>query len=64
MSPLEAYFHIRSILEHLNAVVAEQFASLMFEKSVSMTTETLRDNPGALFLCLGRPRSDQRGTYA
>jgi hypothetical protein len=35
MSPLEAYFHIRSILEHLNAVVAEQFASLLLEKSVS-----------------------------
>jgi hypothetical protein len=39
MSPLEAYFHIRAILEHLNAVVAEQFASLMFEKSVSVTAE-------------------------
>ncbi|CAF4550558.1 unnamed protein product [Rotaria sp. Silwood1] len=34
MSPMEAYFHIRSILEHLNAVVAEQFASLLFEKSI------------------------------
>ncbi|CAF0768983.1 unnamed protein product [Rotaria sordida] len=34
MSPMEAYFHIRSILEHLNAVVAEQFASLLLEKSI------------------------------
>ncbi|CAF3687506.1 unnamed protein product [Adineta steineri] len=32
MSPLEAYLHIRAILEHLNAVVAEQFASLLLEK--------------------------------
>jgi ribosome assembly protein 1 len=35
MSPLEAYYHIRVILEHLNAVVAEQYASLLFEKTVS-----------------------------
>ncbi len=35
MTPLEVYFHIRSILEHLNAVVAEQFTSLLLEKSVS-----------------------------
>jgi len=35
MSPLEAYLHIRGILEDLNAVVAEQFASLLLEKSVS-----------------------------
>lgn len=34
MDPLQVYFHIRSILEHLNAVVAEQFASLLLEKSV------------------------------
>lgn len=34
MSPLEVYFHIRGILEHLNAVVAEQFTSLMLEKNV------------------------------
>jgi ribosome assembly protein 1 len=34
-TPLEAYCHIRSILEHLNAVVAEQFASLLLEKSVN-----------------------------
>lgn len=34
MTPLEVYFHIRSILEHLNAVVAEQFTSLLLEKSV------------------------------
>jgi hypothetical protein len=34
MSPLEVYFHICRILEHLNAVVAEQFASLLLEKSV------------------------------
>jgi hypothetical protein len=35
MSPLEVYFHIRGILENLNAVVAEQFASLLLEKNVS-----------------------------
>ena len=35
MSPLEVYGHIRSILENLNAVVAEQFTSLAIEKSVS-----------------------------
>jgi hypothetical protein len=34
MSPLEVYFHIRGILEQLNSVVAEQFASLLLEKSV------------------------------
>lgn len=34
MTPLEAYYHIRAILEHLNAVVAEQYASLLFEKTV------------------------------
>lgn len=34
MSPLEAYFHIRVILEHINAVVAEQYTSLLLEKSV------------------------------
>jgi len=34
MSPLEVYFHIRGILEQLNSLVAEQFASLLFEKSV------------------------------
>ncbi|CAF2985970.1 unnamed protein product [Rotaria sp. Silwood2] len=34
MSPLEAYFHIRVILEQLNALVAEQFASLLLAKSI------------------------------
>lgn len=34
MSPLEVYFHIRGILEHLNALVAEQFTSLLLEKNV------------------------------
>ena len=34
MSPLEVYFHLRTILEHLNAVVAEQFTSLLLEKNV------------------------------
>lgn len=62
MSPLEAYFHIRSILEHLNAVVAEQFASLMFEKSVSVTTETFEIIQARYLCVLGGPRSDQRGT--
>lgn len=33
MSPLDVYFHIRGILEHLNALVAEQFTSLLLEKS-------------------------------
>ena len=31
---MEAYFHIRSILEHLNAIVAEQYTSLLLEKNV------------------------------
>jgi hypothetical protein len=35
MNPLEAYFHIHGILDHLNALVAELFASLLLEKSVS-----------------------------
>ncbi|CAF0726325.1 unnamed protein product [Didymodactylos carnosus] len=34
MSPFEAYLHIRGILEHLNALVAEQFTSLLLEKSL------------------------------
>ncbi|UJR28421.1 hypothetical protein I4U23_009661 [Adineta vaga] len=34
MTPLEAYLHIRGILENINAVVAEQFTSLLLEKSV------------------------------
>lgn len=39
MTPLEVYFHLRAILEHLNAVVAEQFASLLLEKNVMNSLE-------------------------
>jgi hypothetical protein len=49
MSPMEAYFHIRRILEHLNAVVAEQFASLLLEKSVCKMKKNILDTILSLF---------------
>ncbi|CAF1087561.1 unnamed protein product [Adineta ricciae] len=46
MTPLEAYFHIRGIIEHLNAVVAEQFTSLLLEKSAEQgTAEETKSEP-------------------
>ncbi len=34
MTPLEAYSHLMNILEQFNAIVAQQFTSLLFEKQV------------------------------
>lgn len=33
MQPHEAYMHLNQILEQLNAIVAQQYASLLFERS-------------------------------
>ncbi|CAF1124620.1 unnamed protein product [Rotaria magnacalcarata] len=47
MSPLEAYFHIRTILEHLNAVVAEQYTSLLLEKCTDqVVVEEIKNENG------------------
>ena len=34
MSPLDAYFHLRGILEHTNAIIGELFASDVMKKIV------------------------------
>ena len=36
MTPLEAYYHLAAILEQFNALVAEQFSSLMTERKYRM----------------------------
>lgn len=34
MTPIEAYNHLQNILEQFNAIVAQQFTSLLLEKNV------------------------------
>ena len=38
MTPLEAYIHMDNILGQFNAIVAQQFTSLLLEKNVNFTT--------------------------
>lgn len=36
MTPIEAYNHLQNILEQFNAIVAQQFTSLLLEKNVKL----------------------------
>lgn len=36
MTPIEAYNHMQNILEQFNAIVAQQFTSLLLEKNVKL----------------------------